>query len=199
MELRKREPELRMASIRELRQFYHWMERQFHADELKPLSQLEWLTQQERYASYGLWDGEELIAYAMFGIASDCTTMLLDYFAVLPQYQGAGWGTRFLTALRARGGGPILLEVEDPVYAPNELEAALRRRRVRFYVRNGCFCSSVEVNLYGFDYIIMTLARDTGIADAKVRPALEDIYSVFFTPQQRAEHVHFREPGKLIV
>ena len=167
------------------------MEEQFHAGELKPLAQLERLMAQGRYAARGLWDGDALIAYALFGIAGDGRTMLLDYFAVLPQYQDAGWGSRFLSALRAEGGGAILLEVEDPRRAPDAAEAETCRRRIRFYERNGCRHTPVELNLFGFDYVIMALERGEPIADADVRRALEDVYRDFFSPAARRAHVRF--------
>lgn len=186
-------PALRPASAAELRIFYRWMEEQFHAGELKPLAQLERLMAQGRYAARGLWDGDALIAYALFGIAGDGRTMLLDYFAVLPQYQDAGWGSRFLSALRAEGGGAILLEVEDPRRAPDAAEAETCRRRIRFYERNGCRHTPVELNLFGFDYVIMALERGEPIADADVRRALEDVYRDFFSPAARRAHVRFCE------
>ena len=193
MQSMKGNPALRPADAAELQLFYRWMEAQFHAGELKPLELIERLAAEGRYAAYGLWDADELIAYALFGIAEDGRTMLLDYFAVLPEHQDAGWGSRFLERLRAAGGGAILLEVEDPRYAPDEAEAETCRRRVRFYERNGCRTTPVELNLFGFDYRIMALARDVDIADADVRPALEDIYRLFFPPEAYAKHVRFRE------
>ena len=71
MQSMKGNPALRPADAGELQLFYRWMEAQFHAGELKPLELIERLAAEGRYAAYGLWDADELIAYALFGIAED--------------------------------------------------------------------------------------------------------------------------------
>ncbi len=49
---------LRAASAEEFKTIYEWMEKQFHAGELKYLSTLEALRAQDRYKVYGLWANE---------------------------------------------------------------------------------------------------------------------------------------------
>mgnify|MGYP002736751433 FL=1 len=78
---------LRVSSAEEMRMIYAWMEKQFHAGELKYLSTLERLRAQNRYEVYGLWSGSALIAYALFAFTEDGRFALLDYYAVLPEYQ----------------------------------------------------------------------------------------------------------------
>ena len=89
---------LRKATLEELRVFYDWMKKQFHPGELKRLEHISRMCTQGRYCAYGLWDGETLLAYAL--LANAGRVFLLDYYAVLPQYQDSGWGSRFLGMLR---------------------------------------------------------------------------------------------------
>lgn len=185
---------LRLASVEELRIFYDWMRRQFHAGELKPLEEIERLRSEGRYCAYGLWEGETLMAYALFSNTADGRAHLLDYYAVLPEFQDAGWGSEFLQQLRGRlTGTAILLEVEDPAYAPDEAERAHFSRRIRFYERNGCLHTKIELNLFGFDYVIMTLPLQGEMEEARIRAALEEIYHGFFPPEYYNRFVRFRD------
>lgn len=185
---------MRAASAAEFKSIYSWMETQFHAGELKTLSTLEKLRAQGRYEVYGLWSGETLIAYALLALASDGRFALLDYYAVLPEYQSSGWGGKFLAALRRElNCEAILLEVEDPQYAPDAMEEAHFSRRIRFYERNHCLHTPVNLTLWGYDYTIMTLPIAREPNPLEVRSALEEAYHLFFSEEDCARQVRFRD------
>ena len=185
---------LRAASAEEFKTIYEWMEKQFNAGELKYLSTMEALRAQNRYEVYGLWASETLIAYALFAFTEDGRFALLDYYAVLPEYQSSGWGGRFLSMLREElDCEAIILEVEDPKYAPDAAEKAHFSRRIRFYERNQCQHSPVNLNLWGYDYTIMTLPIAREPEPAEIHTALEDAYHLFFPPEDYAQNVRFRE------
>lgn len=189
---------IRRADFAELRIFYGWMGKQFHPGELKSLVHINNMCRRGRYSAYGLWDGDELIAYALLGNTADGRKHLLDYYAVLPQYQDQGWGSRFLGMLReALKGDAILLEVEDPDYAPDEAERAHWQRRIRFYEKNDCRHTGVKLNLYGFDYTLMQLPQKMCLSDGEVRRAMEEIYHTFSPPKMYEENVRFREPDRI--
>lgn len=183
---------LRRATLEELRVFYDWMKKQFHPGELKQLEHISRMCTQGRYCAYGLWDGDMLLAYAL--LANADKVFLLDYYAVLPQYQDSGWGSRFLGMLRDElPGDAIIFEVEDPAYAPDEEARGHWQRRIRFYEKNGCVHTPVKLNLFGFDYTIMQLPVGKKLHPAQVRAALESIYHFFCPPELFAENVHFRD------
>ena len=187
-------PTLRRANAGELSRFYDWMKKQFHAGELKPLWLLEQLSERGLYAAYGLWDAETLLAYALVANTADGRMCLLDYYAVLPEHQDAGWGSRFLQMLREElSGDVLLLEVEDPAYAPDAEEAAHCSRRIRFYERNGCLHTRLELVLFGFDYVIMKLPLNGEVDDVTAKTSLKEIYRAFFPPEAYAENVRFRD------
>lgn len=187
-------PTLKKADDGELKLFYDWMGKQFHPGELKSLQHISNLCVRGVYSAFGLWSEGELIAYALLANTADGKKHMLDYYAVLPQYQSCGWGSRFLNMLSEElPGDAILLEVEDPDYAPDEKERAHWQRRIRFYERNGCVHSSVKLNLYGFDYTLMQLPQQKRLTDAEVRAAMEEIYHTFSPPDMYAKYVNFRE------
>ena len=173
---------------------YGWMQRQFHAGELKSLARLHALRAMGVYEVFGLWQGETLIAYALLGHTPDKTSYLLDYFAVLPEHQDCGWGGRCLALLRETlTGAALLLEVEDPDYAPDEAEFAHFKRRIRFYERNGCLPSPVKVKLFGFDYAIMQLPLERTLAESEVRASMEALYHALIPSPYYEENVFFRD------
>ena len=185
---------LRKANTDELRLFYGWMGKQFHPGELKWLWHIINMCDQGVYSAYGLWQGDELIAYALLGNTKDKRAYMLDYYAVLPQYQNMGWGGKCLEMLRRElPGDAILLEVEDPDYAPDEAERAHFQRRINFYEKNSCVHTKVSLNLYGFDYAIMQLPQKKRLSDAQVHAAMMEIYHTFSPPAMYAKYVKFRE------
>lgn len=185
---------LRKANAEELKLYYDWMGRQFHPGELKSLAHISNLCAKGVYAAYGLWNGDELIAYALLANTVDGRVHMLDYYAVLPQYQNKGWGSRCLQMLNdALPGDSILFEVEDPDYAPDEAERAHWQRRIRFYENNDCTHTKVKLNLYGFDYTLMQLPQEKRLDDQQVRAAMEEIYHTFSPPEMYAKYVNFRE------
>lgn len=187
-------PALRKADAEELGLFYDWMGKQFHPGELKSRAHIWNMCERGLYAAYGLWDGDALIAYALLANTRDGRKHMLDYYAVLPEYQDCGIGSMFLKRLSVElPGDAILLEVEDPDYAPDEEERAHWRRRIRFYERNGCLHTSVKLNLYGFDYTLMQLPQEKKLSDAQVRTAMEEMYHTFSPPEMYAKYVNFRE------
>lgn len=187
------ETTLRKASAEEFRTIFEWMKRQFHGGELKPLAQLERMRADGRYEVYGLWRGTELLAYALLACTADRKLWMLDYYAVLPEHQDAGWGGRFLSQLRrVVPGDAILLEVEDPDLVEDASEKARCQRRMRFYDRSQCLHTDVCLNLFGFNYVILALPIASAPENGEIHAALEEIYHMFFPPEDYAENVRFR-------
>lgn len=182
---------LRKANADELREIYGWMQRQFHAGELKSLDRLYELEAEGAYEAYGLRQGDALIAYALLGHTKDHSRYLLDYYAVLPEYQNAGWGSRCLALLREKlPGDALLLEVEDPDFAPDAAELEHFCRRIRFYGHNGCVSTKIRVKLFGFDYAIMQLPIRRALEKGEVFAAMQSLYDVLVPPEYHAENVH---------
>lgn len=188
---------LREASAGELKQIYGWMRKQFHAGELKSLERLYVLRAEGVYEAYGLWQGDALIAYVLLGHTKDRSRYMLDYYAVLPEYQDQGWGGRCLALLREKlPGDALMLEVEDPDFAPDEAELAHFRRRIRFYEHNGCVPTKIKVKLFGFDYAIMQLPIRRELEKDEVFETMQQLYAALVPPEYHAENVHVYDGEK---
>ncbi|MCD8021602.1 MAG: hypothetical protein LUF30_00970, partial [Lachnospiraceae bacterium] len=111
---------------------------------------------------------------------------LLDYFAVVPELRGHGTGSEFLQKLEgtlpARNG--IFIEAESPDSAKSDEEAALRRRRIRFYLSNGAVLTKTKCLLFGVDYNILYIGRTEGTEPApeQLHRAVEDLYREIYRP-----------------
>ena len=120
------------------RQVYRdWMTCQFPKDELKPLSAIEQTIRKGLYEAWGMWNGNELVAYAMLGYRNPGSVVLLDYYGVKPELKHRGYGSAFLEKLKDvyADWEMIVIESETPecIDDPEDREIALRR--LGFYAK----------------------------------------------------------------
>ena len=69
----------------------------FPPEELKPLRSMLSLMEQGRYQALGLYDGEDLVAYALIWLEPGCPFALLDYLGTMAGLRDRGLGSRMLT------------------------------------------------------------------------------------------------------
>lgn len=184
----------------------------FPDDELKPVSSIELLYDHNAYLGMGLYEAaaasgesttDRLLGYALFLTPPGQSTILLDYYAILEEYRDLGLGSFFLQEMKShfRNVDGILIETENPAFAPNEEEALLRNRRNAFYSRNGAQPTNVFCSLFGVPFQIHFLSTHAGQGmeppasaditgagsscslDAYVRTSLEAIYR-FMLPEE---------------
>lgn len=178
--------ELRPLTLDELHSLYlPSLSRDFPPDELMPWEWMEPLARSGRQESLGLFDGENLAAYAiLIAEESNAPAALLNYFAVEPGCRDQGIGSLCLKLLRESLAGTdraIIFEVESPEAASSPEESALRRRRIEFYQRGGAIPTGVDSQLFGVDYHIMLLTgpdRAQAPADVWTAAALERLYHI---------------------
>lgn len=178
LSLRMLDADLRKKVYRE------WMTRQFPRDELKPLSAIEKTVRKGLYEAWGMWDGEELVAYAMLGYSVRGDAVLLDYYGVKPELRHRGYGSAFLQRLAKvyAGWEAILIESENPDHIddPGEKETAVRR--LGFYGRNGCRDTGLRVKLFGVEFNILMIPLRENYEDMKIlRRRYESIYKGFLS------------------
>ena len=198
--------ELRSLSLHTLHDLYRpCLSRDFPPDELMPWDWMEALVLSGRQESLGFYEGERLAAYAILITESaQAPYLLLNYFAVEPDRRGQGTGSECLRLMReslAGTGRTILFEVETPKSAANPQEAALRRRRIDFYLRGGAVATGVDSWLFGVDYHIMLLpAPDQRQLpdDSQTAAAMDRLYHAVI-PQGPQVNFTFSEVCRVIV
>ena len=150
-----------LLTLPEIREIYRKrMTDDFPENELKSLSVIEKVFREGRYQCYGARDGAGILAYAFFILTEDLC--MLDYFAVRKDLRGSGIGSGFLKALSCRcfrGAACVLAEVDDPAFAGNDEEKAVRERRLAFYLRNGLLDTGARARTFGADFLILEFPK----------------------------------------
>lgn len=115
-----------------------FLKKDFILDEIKPLENIITLIKNDRYKVYGVFQNNEMIGYASFWKKKNINLVLLDYLGVSEKYRNKGFGSKILTLIREMLGNiPYVVEAEIPT-KDNPEEDKIRKRRIKFYERNGC-------------------------------------------------------------
>lgn len=147
--------QLRTLDARALRAVYRaHLTRDFPPAERKPLCVMARLAAQGRYDTWGVYEGDTLLAYAFLWHDDVRDYALLDYLAVCGGVRGRGVGTAVLHLLEAQYSAyrGILLEAEAPDPDTTEEENALRLRRRAFYLRAGFHQLGYQAKLFHVVY-----------------------------------------------
>ena len=158
------------------------IQRDFDPDEIRPLSSIRKSWSRNEYICYGLFEQEELIAYAFF--IRRGRHFLMDYFAVSKAHRGEGYGSVFLSKLLSciPDVDCILVEAQDPASAPSGKEMDELQRRIRFYLRNGCYDTGLTCRLFGVDYCLLNFSAFADLPASEIREIYMDMYQSMLPP-----------------
>lgn len=173
--------EIKKLGRKEIGRIYGtYMKDDFPGNELKPLAAIETMLDKGSYQGLGFYQGEALTAYAYFVKHTAGKTLLLDYFAVCPEYRAEGVGSAFLMQMKEYFAGrkAILLECESVSCAGSEEERITRSRRINFYLKNGACRTRTKSELFGVEYDILYIPAGTEAVD--VIEELDELYRQMF-------------------
>jgi len=91
---------------------------------------------------------------------------LLDYFAVLSPHKGAGNGSAAIKELAQKVQGHMMLEVERVELAADEQDAAMRRRRIDFYAKNGGHLTDICTDIFTIPFRMMYFGEEMSTEEA---------------------------------
>ena len=79
----------------------------------------------------------KLIGFFIMNSIENDRYMQLDYFAILPEYQNKGYGTKAIKELKkvVPNYDAIFVEIEKLGYGANKVENKIREKRAKFYDR----------------------------------------------------------------
>ncbi|MBQ9974125.1 MAG: GNAT family N-acetyltransferase [Oscillospiraceae bacterium] len=145
---------LRVLTKTELEHLYNTeMKAAFPPNELKPLSAMENLRDTGCYEPLGVFDGEELVGYALVWLQPGIPFALLDYLGTLAGKRGGGIGAKTLDLLAQRYAGTKgVFGESEAVTAADPAEAEMQRRRLAFYERCGFRYAGYDCALFGAHY-----------------------------------------------
>ena len=101
-------------------------------------------------------DGE-FLGFANITLCLD-DVLALNYFAILPEKQGRGYGSDVIKELKKRySERSIVIDIEDDAVECDNTEQ--RKRRRCFYERLGFFAMPYRLSIFGVPSIIMSSGR----------------------------------------
>lgn len=186
--------EMKSLTPKEVTTIYHTnMQNDFPADELKPLESILKLMSQDVYECFGLFEEETLKAYAFLARQENGKVFLLDYLAVCKTSRSHGYGSQFLSLLKAqyKSAEGIIIEIESLRTAHDEKDLAIRTKRLAFYERNGLIQTNVITNCFGVEFTILYLPIASHWNDKFIYQNLDAIYHTLFPGKIYTENVHF--------
>lgn len=187
---------IRLQTLEEARENYRInMEQDFPEDELKPFFMIEAMLAKNCYRCYGIYEGDELLAYAYLMMSQEGKLVLLDYFAVVAQRRGQGIGSWVLQHILeyAKEFDGIMIEIESVALAHNEQERITRTKRQHFYLMNGCQMMKTTAWVYGVDYTLLTLTNKALPSEACYADEYEAVYQELCTPPMMRNILIHRE------
>ena len=181
MEIRK------LTLLSELESIYNTcMIRDFPPNERRPLASLAAGWNRDEYDCYGLYEGNELLAYAFFVRLPGKSgfNYLFDYLAVCEGHRGEGIGSAFLRLLsgRIQNAECIVGEMEDPDAPCEGQERAIREKRRRFYMRAGFLDTDVRACVFGVDYLLFEVPTKRAHTKDEIREIYTSLYRSILLP-----------------
>lgn len=119
--------------------------------------------------------------------------MILDYFAILPEYQNQGYGSKALELLRKQNENynGIFIEIEKCGMGLNEEENKIREKRSKFYEKVGFHKLNFDIDMYNVTYstLILPCTKDKFLEEE----VLENIFEIYIaiSGENRVKR-HFR-------
>ncbi|WP_243278312.1 GNAT family N-acetyltransferase [Intestinimonas butyriciproducens] len=165
----------------------------FPPAERKPLSAMEKLLSAGRYEPWGLYRGEELMAYALLWRDPEGGFVLLDYLGVCrDKPKGQGIGTVMVAHLMGqyRHVSGILVEAEAEGDDASPEENGLRARRLAFYRRLGFRELGYVARIFGVRYAMLLYGDRTG---EEAMEAHQRLYHYEFSPWLYDRFIHIPE------
>lgn len=152
--------------------------------ELKPCDSIYSEMLEDRFLACGLYAGKELVAYVFTACMPGRAQLFGQYVVVKEEYRCMGVGAELIKRVAARYSGYrcFMADVEDPDFAKDEADRALRERRMRFYIRNGFRRTRVKAHVYGVDYEVIVRDISAHADDAEVFEAANALYESMASP-----------------
>ena len=121
----------------------------------------------------------EIVGFIIINTIEDNLYAILDYFAILPKYQGKGYGTEAIKLLKEmyKEYNGIYIEIEKIETAKTEEEMHIRKRRANFYENLGFIKMKFDLDLFFVIYSIYILpCKVDKFTD---REAIDEIFKIY--------------------
>lgn len=129
----------------------------FPKAELKPLDIILDAINKGRYVPLGLFDESCIIGYTF--VIKRAAVYMVDYLAVYPEHRCSGIGSKLIGLVidYLEDAASIFAEVEDPDYAQDAESNDIQKRRMNFYLKNGCLDTGLKVKSFGVPFRVIKI------------------------------------------
>ena len=192
--------EIKLIDKKELSDIYNkYMIADFPQEELKSLELLLDFYDNSIYYPYGLYENNNLVAYAMMFKIKNSKYMLLDYFAVCKERRSKGYGSKFLELLQNELTelNVIIFEVESGKNANSEKELEICKKRIKFYLNNGLVEKKLTCILNKIDLTIFLLPISENSDENILYNELDTIYKVMYGDKIYGKEVFLKKLNKI--
>lgn len=151
----------------------------FPKNERKSLAKLNECFKKDMLKVIKITDNDCFIGFIITNSIKDIQYLQLDYFAILPEYQNKGYGSKALKLLKEnnKDSRGIFIEVEKLGLGKDKEENELRKRRTDFYEKLGFYKLNLDLSLYNVIYTPYILGLSDDIEDES--KIIDDIFKIY--------------------
>ena len=152
----------------------------FPDSERKSYKQLETAFKKSILQIIEIRSGEDFVGFILANSLDQNDYLQVDYFAILPEFQGRGYGTQSINKLKQMSNKykGIFIEVEKLGLGEDKKENDLRQRRMQFYKKLGFVELNCDFILYKVIYTPLLLPiMDKIESEDKI---IKDIFEIYY-------------------
>lgn len=161
----------------------------FPEDERKPIKLIEKCHQEGYTKMIKIVNQGNFVGFMILYRVKENGYVILDYFAILPEFQGKGFGTKALQLLieQEKKNNGIFIEIEKVGLGKDKKENRLRKRRQNFYENLGF--KKLNFDLLLFDVIYMPyLFSNVEMEEEVTSKEIFDIYQTILGKQRMEQN-----------
>ncbi len=152
----------------------------FPEEERKSYTRLENSYNKGILKMFKIVNDKEFVGFIIMNTLENNKYMQLDYFAILPEYQNKGYGSKSLMLLKefAKEYDGIFIEIEKVGLADTDEENEIRKKRASFYENIGFRKLNFDLELFEVIYsaYMLDIANEIETNDNKI---IEDIFEIY--------------------
>lgn len=154
----------------------------FPKSELKPYEMLEKMFQKNIMKFIKIMDSDTFVGFFIVNALQQSHYLHLDFFAILPQYQSKGYGSKALKLLQeeSKQFEGIFIEIEKVGEGKNEQENTIRKKRAQFYERVGFTPLKFEIDLFHVLLSAYVLFAQEKIEEHRIVKEISTLYDTIY-------------------
>jgi len=189
---------LKQMSLSEIKDIYdELMVVDFPSEELKKWELVEELYKKGIYEMLGAFEGDKFIGYVTFSTDLSHQLYLVDYFGIVKELRGKGYGSCILKQItdRLKDVNLVVGEVENPYIEEDPTIKKRKQGLLEFYLNNGWKDTGINALMYDVEYRLLYLILGNNLSTSDIQTGYEDIYSAAIRKEELELNMWLRKEG----